>query len=72
LRTHVVTADAGHHHRLLHRVASERLAQFLIENDFDECGDATGLCLAGGFSAAVNSAGVRTTTPFISAAASNG
>jgi hypothetical protein len=38
LRAHVVAVDAGDNDRLLHGVAAERLAQFLIEQHLDEGG----------------------------------
>ena len=38
LLAHVLRVDACHHDRLLHRVAAEGLAQFLVENDLDEGG----------------------------------
>ena len=36
LRPHVRLADARNRDRFLHRVAAERLAEFLVENAFDE------------------------------------
>src|SRR6185369_14991523 len=47
LRAHVFAADTGHHRRLLHRVAAERLAELLIENHLDEGRHALLLSLAG-------------------------
>src|SRR5579885_320947 len=38
LRPHVLTFDPGDDNGLLHRVAAERLAELLIEQDFDEGG----------------------------------
>jgi GntR family transcriptional regulator/MocR family aminotransferase len=46
MRAHVAGVDAGHRDRLLHRVAAERLAQFLVEHHLDQRGLAA-LHLAG-------------------------
>jgi hypothetical protein len=52
--------DPGHRHRLLHGVAAERLAQFLVDHHFDERGLAVlHLVLDGLFSASVSSSMVR-------------
>src|SRR5262245_39716608 len=48
LRAHVLAADAGHHRRLLHRVAAERFTELLIEDHLDEGRHALLLRLAGG------------------------
>src|ERR1700722_184493 len=47
LRPHVFPLDAGDDDRLLHGVAAERFAEFLVEHDLDEGGDALFLILAG-------------------------
>src|SRR6476646_5239791 len=46
LRPHILALDARHHDRLLHRIAPEGLAQLLIEDHLDECGDTFVLRLA--------------------------
>ena len=38
LRLHVVLADASNSNRLFHRIATERLAQFLVDHRFDQRG----------------------------------
>jgi hypothetical protein len=62
---HVGRVDAGHGHRLLHRVAAERLAQFLVDHRLDQRGLAVLIwSLIAWFSASVSSSIVRATTPF--------
>src|SRR5690606_33157642 len=46
LRAHVLTIDAGNDRRLLHGIATEGLAELLVEDDFDESRDALLLRLA--------------------------
>ncbi len=47
LRSHVFAIDAGNLDRLLHRVASERLAKLLVKQNLDERCEALLLIFAG-------------------------
>jgi len=40
---HISAADTGDLHRLLHRVAAEEFAHFLVENHLEEDRDSLGL-----------------------------
>lgn len=44
LRFHVAAINASHFDRCFHRIAPEGFAKLLIEDDFDEGGDAVLLC----------------------------
>jgi hypothetical protein len=46
LRAHVLSLDASDHNWLFHGVTPERLAELLVQQNFDEGGDAAFLSLA--------------------------